>query len=796
MTKNIFIIPLRVLIKQKVNSIIKIGGLAVGFSCSLLIILYLHFELSYDSFHKKAKNIYRVVEDITLSNGTTGLASASGPVGPSLVNDFPEVLRAVRFSRATMLMKYGDKHFQEDNIYFTDSTVFDMFTFPLSIGNSRTALSKPFSIVLTIQAAQRYFGDSNPIGQTLTIDNEFPFTVTGVIQNIPFNSHLRFDMLLSMATRESVSPGWLDNWNWYAYTYVEIDPESDPVTLMKKLPQFMANHTAEPTVKGEIKRDLSLQLLEKIHLHSKRTGEPGTPGNLSNLYLFSIIAVFIVLIACVNFVNLTTAQASRRAREVGVRKVIGGTRAQLAMQFLLESVFLTLGASLVALGICNLLLPVFGALIGLPVTMDVLFKPLSIVIYFSISFVFGCLAGCYPAIVFSGFRPIVVLKGSFKSSSRSSLFREGLIVIQFSISIVMIVATITVFSQLRYMQTKDLGYDKEGVVVIYFGDDADIQKRTETVKQELLRNPYLSVAAASSHIPGKEPGKMRAEMTTLDGEAKSVDVSLVSIDYDFIHFYNIPLVSGRGFSRQSTTDIREGLIVNEATVHQFGFEKADDILGKQLLHSGHAGTVIGVVKNFHYTSLHTKVGPMVIRMRPKSLSYISLKYNTNELPVLMTDLEKHWRALAPNRPFDYFFLDEQFDRLYRSDRQFGQVFAASATISILLACLGLFGLVAFTVEQRTKEIGIRKVLGASVLSVLVLLSKKFLKLVLIATLIATAISWYTMNWWLQEFPYRIHMQLWMFMSAGGVAILISQLTLSFQSVKAATANPTDSLRSE
>ena len=795
MTKNVFIIPLRILIKQKGNSVIKIGGLAVGFSCSLLILLYVHFELTYDTFHEKAKHIYRVVEDITLPTGKTALASARGPVGPLLANELPEVLRAVRFSRATMLMKYGDKNFQEDNIYFTDATVFDIFTYPFLKGDPKKALSKPFSIVLTKGAARRYFGDSNPIGQTLTIDNEFLFTVTGVIHDIPFNSHFRFDMLLSMATRESVSPGWLDNWNWSAYTYVEIDPGSSSINLEKKLPQLILNHNAETTVKGEIKRDLSLQSLDEIHLHSKRTGEPGIPGSLSNLYLFSIVAVFILLIACVNFINLTTAQAGRRTREIGIRKVIGGTRTQLATQFLLESVFITLVASLTALGACDLLLPLFSTLIGLPVTMDLLFTPLAIVTYLSVSLGIGCLAGCYPAIVFSGFHPINVLKGTFKSS-RGGVFREGLIIFQFVIAIVLIVATITVFSQLKYMQSKDLGYDKEGVLVLYFGDDTDVQQRTETAKQELLRNPYLSAAAASSHVPGKEPRKVRAELVSLDGANKSIDMSLISTDYDFINFYKLPLVSGREFYRESTTDIEEGLIVNEAAVRHFGFEKADDILGRQLLQNGQTGIVIGVIKNFHYVSLHNEVDPMIIRMRPKSLSYFSLKFNTREIPAMMSDLEKRWSVLAPNRPFDYFFLDEQFDRLYRSDRQFGQIFAASATISILLACLGLFGLVAFTVEQRTKEIGIRKVLGASVMSVLVLLSKNFIKLVLISTLIATAISWYALNWWLQDFPYRIDMQLWMFTAAGGAAILISQLTLGLKSIKAATANPTDSLRNE
>ena len=792
MTKNALVIPIRVLLKQKVSSLIKIGGLAIGFSCSLLILLYLHFEFSYDTFHSKGQNIYRVVEDNITPQGTTMVASATGPIGPLLASEFPEVKGAVRFIPATMLMKFSDKHFQEDKIFFTDSTVFDIFTFPLLKGDLRSALSNPFSIVLTSTAVQKYFGDANPIGQALLIDNEILFTVTGVIQDIPSNSHLHFDMLLSMSTRESVSPGWLDNWNWSAYTYLELDPASDPKIFEQKLTPFIENRRAKTNESAEIKHALSLQSLSEIHLHSKRKGESSTPGSLSNLYVFSVVAAFILLIACVNFINLTTAQAGKRAREIAVRKVIGGTRLQLVLQFLGESVIITLCAAIVALAVCNLLLPFFRTLIGVPVTADILLTPWSMLIYFGFSLGVGLLAGCYPAIVLSGFRPIQIFKGTFKSSSRSGILREGLIVVQFSIAIALVVATITVFTQLRYMQTKDLGYDKEGILVLYFGDDEDIQQRTETLKQELLRTPNLLGASASSHIPGKAPGKVRSEMNEVGG----ADVSLIAVDYDFIDFYDIPLVAGRNFSRESQTDITEGLMVNEAAVRQFGFEKPEDILGKQLLQRGQHGTVIGVVKNFHYASLHHEIDAMVIRMRAKSLSYISLRFNANEIHSLVTALEQRWRVLAPNRPFDYFFLDEQFAQMYHTDRQFGQVFATSAAISIVLACLGLFGLVTFIVEQRTKEIGIRKVLGASVANVHVLLSRNFMKPILIATIIATLISSYAMNLWLQEFPYRIELEAWTFALAGVLAIFISQLTLSLKSIRAALANPVDSLRDE
>jgi putative ABC transport system permease protein len=532
-----------------------------------------------------------------------------------------------------------------------------------------------------------------------------------------------------------------------------------------------------------------MQPLPEIHLHSNRKGEAAVPGSLSNLSIFSVVAAFILLIACVNFINLTTAQAGKRAREVGVRKVIGGTRAQLVLQFLGEAIIITLCASLVALGVCSLLLPIFRNIVVLPLTTDLLLQPIPLAIYFGFSLAIGILAGCYPAFVLSGFRPAQIFKGTFKASPQSGLLRQGLMVIQFTIAITLVIATITVFAQLRYMRTKDLGYDKEGVLALYIGDDEDIQGRTETVKQELLNATNLFGATASSHIPGREPGKVRAEV---DG-AVSGDVSLLSVDQDFFPFYDIPLIAGRNLSRELSDDATESLLVNESAIRQFGFEKPDDILGKRVLQRG---IVVGVVKDFHYTSLHKEIEPMIIRMRPKSFSYISLKINTRELQTLMADLENRWRVIAPNRPFDYIFLDQQLEQLYHSDRQFGQIFAASATLSIVLACLGLFGLVTFVVEQRTKEIGIRKVLGASVASVHVLLSRNFIKPILISIIIATVISAYGMNTWLQGFPYRTKLEIWTFILAGGLAVVVTQLTLSFKSVKAALGNPVDALRND
>lgn len=789
MIKNLFLVAVRLLFRQKTNTIIKAGGLAVAFTCCLLIILYVRFESSYDSFHRQADHIFRIVEDVTLPSGKTGLASARGPVGPALVREFPELTTYTRLNGASMLFKYGENHFQEDNIYFADPTVFEVFTFPFLKGDPQTALTKPNSIVFTKTAAGRYFGGGDPMYKEIIVDNEVRFTVTGVIDDIPANSHLSFDILLSMSTR---GDQFLNSWIWSAYTYV-VAEGTTPEAVQQRLSHFASAHQSQLLSAGESERVLLAQPLKDIHLYSKRAGEPGTPGNASNLLLFSIIAALVLLIACVNFVNLTTAETAGRAREVGIRKVIGGTRAQLVNQFLMESVLLSMAAGIFAFGAASLLLPFLHGMTGIVISANLLHLPGTLALCLVVPVAVGCVAGWYPAFVLSGFRPATALKGSLKAS-QPGVLRQGLIVIQFSISIALAVGTITVFTQLNFMQNKDLGYDKEQVLVIYFGDDSDVQAKTETIKQEFLRSPHLSGSAASSNVPGRDPGRARVEMTSAAGDMKTLDAGLFAVDHDFISFFNLAVVAGHSFSPGISSD-SEGLMVNESALGQLGFERADDILGREMTVRGVKGKVIGVVKDFHYASLHRPIEPMVMRMRSKSLSYISLKIESGATSIIPA-LERQWKQLAPTRPFDYFFLDQQFDRLYRADRRFGQLFGTAALISIILACLGLFGLVSFIVQQRTKEIGIRKVLGASVAGIVALLSTNFMKLVGVAIIIATAGSWYVMTLWLRGFAYRVEMQWWMFVLAGGMGTIVALVTISLKSVKAAMANPADVLRKE
>lgn len=794
MLKNQLVAAFRSLLKEKLNLVINTCGLAVGFACFVLILAYVNYERGYDRFHKNKDRIFRVVTDEVLPNGKSNfLSSTPGPVGPALAHDFPDVENYVRLTGATMLMQHEQNKYQEEHIYFADATIFDVFSFPLIRGDQGQALAAPFSIVLTQSSAARYFGDKDPMGQTLLIDREVPFTVTGVIADLPVQSHLNFDMLLSMSTRNSGNQGWLDGWDWSSYTYLLLNPGAEQGVLQDKLPSFIEAHTGEGMMNTS-PRTFLLQPLVDLHLYSNRSGEPGTPGNSNYLNLFTIVAIFILAIACVNFVNLSTAQAAKRAKEVGLRKAIGASQLQLVKQFLLESIIVSVTAALIAVGTCDVLLPLFRTLVDVPVSLKVLFQAEGIVAYMTLATLVGCLAGAYPAFHLSKFRPAVVLKGQFKSPSGAGVFRESLIVFQFALSIALIVATITVYSQLNFMQHLNLGYNKEQVVAIAFGDDELVQEHISSVIQQLATSPFVDGISASSHLPGNPPGQVRVKIAAEDG-VRTADMARLSTDYDFVSLYGLQLTAGRAFSRAFVSDSLKGLMINEAACFALGFTP-DEVLGKQLTHGSDTGTVVGVIKNFHYATLHSQIAPMLVRMRAKSLAFISLRLPKGQVNAAMADLQKRWRMVVPHRPFDYSFLDQQFNNQYRADIKFRDVFAIAAGLAILLASLGLFGLVSLTVQQRTKEIGIRKVLGATTTGLLALFYQDFIRPIGIALLLASPVAWLALNRWLQEFAYRTALTWWMFAAAGIAASIIALLTISMKALHAARLNPVQSLRSE
>jgi putative ABC transport system permease protein len=804
MLQNYLKIAYRNLLRHKGYTFLNIAGLAVGLACCLLIAAYVRDELSFDRYHEHANRIYRVLHASRSADSPESLSPltpeeyqvwGNAPVGAALLADFPEVEKVVQFSGPlNVLVQHGEKRFQEENLFFMDSTVFDVFSWKLLSGNPPKALVAPFSIVLTRSTAQKYFGDRNPIGQILTLENIRQYTVTGVMEDVPPNSHFTFDGLLSMSSLRARRPNIFEEWGYVDfYTYFLLAEGADISSLQAKVPEFLKRHNPN---KGYT---LSFEPMTDAYLHSQAARQPGVTGSLANIYIFSLVAGFILLIACINFMNLSTARSLERAKEVGVRKVIGAHRSGLVYQFLAESILLTFLAAVLALLLAELALPALQELSGKVLASGVLLSWEVVLIFLGAAVVIGVLAGSYPAWVLSRFRPVQVLKGVFRSSSGGIALRKALVVFQFSLSMALIAGTVVVYSQLEHLRSKNLGFRQDQMVVINFGGERTIQQNIETVKSTLLNHPAVLSAAASRAVPGDFIPNADTEVQSPRGEMQRQSPFLYEIDFDFIPHFGMEMAAGRAYSRDFPADTAQSLVINEAAARLYGFANPEEAVGQKFDQWGRQGAIIGVVKDFNFKSLHHRVEPLALRLATLSegnLNRLTLRVHSDELPATLAELEQIWRQLAPQRPFLYSFLDESFNRQYQADLRFGQVFSVFAGLAILIACLGLFGLATYTAEQRTKEIGIRKVLGASVLSIVALLSKDFTKLVLLSILIATPASWYAMDRWLEGYPYRVEIGLGIFVLAGLVAIVIALATVSWQSVKAALANPVKSLRSE
>ncbi|MEM9674136.1 MAG: ABC transporter permease [Bacteroidota bacterium] len=794
MFRNYLKVAARNAVKHKFYATINVLGLAIGMTCCLLIFLYVSLELSYDSFHTKSDYIYRLVTDIKTPTETLNIGETSTPMAAYMKSDFPEVEDMVRIDEAQFLLQRGEEVFEEDNAMMADSTFFNVFNFSLLEGNPKTALKAPFSLVLTEDAAKKYFGNEDPIGQRLRMENEYDCTVTGVMENVPENSSFDFEMLVSMSSRlEEVAPGLNEHWgNFTNVAYVLLTEQADPKSLESKLPDFLSKYISDTDRDEGMNYTLFLEPLSEVY-YSERGGFK--VGSLTNVKIFSVIAVFILLIACINFMNLATARATERAKEVGVRKVVGAIRRQLTTQFLFESVSLSLIASLLAVLLSELLLPTFNQLAGKVVATSVFNDFYYLSIFFVTALTIGLLAGIYPALVLSRFKSVAILKGRFSSSQRGVVLRKALVVAQFSISIVLIVGTLVVYVQLDYMQNQTLGFKKDQMLVIDFQGDDTIQEKIETFKQQLANHPGVESVTVSSSVPGYANSHAYSEIENPAGDMQASNVNLFYVDHNFLPQYQMEVVAGRFFSEDFSTD-SSAMVVNEALIKSYGYSSAEAIIGKRFSQWGVEGEIIGVVKDYHFRSLQQEIAPMTIRMESTFARYFSINVATDDLSSTLASLEEEWKTLAPQRPFNYFFLDEAFDRQYRAEARFGQLFIYFAGLAIFIACLGLLGLISYTIVQRTKEIGIRKVLGATESSIVRLLSKDFLVLVLISFVIATPIAWYTLQQWLADFAYRSPMPWWVFILAGSVATFIAMLTVSFQSVKAAISNPVEALRSE
>jgi putative ABC transport system permease protein len=783
MYKNYLKIAIRNLFRQKTYSFINLVGLAIGMASCILILLWVQDELSYDRFHQLAERLYRVTDHEKYTTGEeVNFAMNPADLAPTLFADYPEIKKVARLRRVgSTVVQYDEKSFGEENLVCVDPVFLEMFTIPFVKGDANHALSGPSSIIISQKMAQKYFENENPIGKTIRVDNRLDFQVTAVMKEIPSNSHLKIDFLTPFQTLKEFGyqiEGW-DNWAFT--TYVLLDENIDYHQVAQKIASTCQRYQKKSMA------TLSLQPVPDIHLRSGTMWGIGGTGDIKYVYIFTIIAGFILLLACINFMNLATARAGNRAKEVGLRKTVGAQKREIISQFFTESMLYSIISLVFAILIAMEFLPLFNSLSGKSLGFGI-HNSLKIFIFLvGIAVITGIIAGSYPALFLSSFKPVKVLKGTLKSGSKSSLFRKLLVSFQFLLTIVLIISTIVVNRQLHFIKDQKLGFDEERVLCVKL--HGDLNKKAEFIKSELIKNRHVKDASAVSLLPSQ----IRRSTIINEWEGKNTDdqflIYLLSADFDFAKTMQIEMVKGRYFSREFLTDTSEGIIINEAAVRAMGMKSP---LGKKLFDN----RIIGVTKDFHFTSLHSKIGPLAIYFDPREIRYLLVKVNPGNLGTSVQSIENDWHKIVPGLPFEYHFLDDQINDLYHAEQQAGKVINSFSLLALFVACLGLFGLASFTAEQRTKEIGIRKVLGATVTGIVMLLSKEFTRYVLLANIIAWPIAWFVASKWLNSFAYRIDIAWWFFFLAGGLAFLIAILTVITQAVKAAVANPVDSLKYE
>jgi len=798
MFKNYFKIACRNLVRNKIFSFINISGIAIGLTAFWLIALYIADELSFDQYHKNGDRIFRVAQHARWEGGNLSQASTSAPFAPALKAAFPEIQEATRIlQEGGGIISYQAKVITADDILFADANIFQVFSYPFLVGDSKSALAIPQAIVLTETLARKLFGDpKKAMHQTIYFENKYPNTITGVIKDIPENSHLRFSALRSLPG--DFTGGWQ---NFNVYTYLLLSKNGDFKNLEAKLPAF-ANKTIKK-IMGVTDYRMELQPLTSIHLHSNLQVEVSANNNMSRIYIFMAIAALIMIIAVINYMNLSTARSSTRIREVGVRKVIGSDRPQLIGMFITEALVMTFIAAFGAFFLVTLLLPYFNILAEKNLTIWH-FGFYSTVLLLSAFVLFiGIVSGSYPAFFLSHFKTIPALKGQLGNLSNNILFRKSLVVFQFVITVVMIAGSLVMYRQLEYSYKKDLGFNKEKVLTFHIHDQ-NVRSQVAAIKSKLMQSPLIEgVAVAGNPIGNNDIGTHGFVFENKDGSFSSNTkmVQELMTDADYLSTLDIKLLNGRNFSSAIESDKYGAALVNETLLNELGW---DDPIGKKMRFTyndkGSIGerTVIGVVRDFHVYSLQHKVEPMVLLMPPAANMEDNLyvKINTAKTKEALAFLERVYKQFDKNNPFEFNFLDQNFIRQYKAEEKQGTLLMVFTTLTIFIACLGLFGLVTFTGAQRTKEIGIRKILGASVTHIVAVLTKDLIKLVVISFVIASPIAWFVMNKWLQGFAYRVTIGWWMFAAAGMTAILIAMITVSFQAIKAAVANPVKSLRSE
>ena len=820
MLKNYIKVAFRNLLKRRVYSFINIFGLAVGLTCCILIALFITDETSYDKFHKKSDRIYRVTRDFLGQDGNVNLhlGHVAPPVGPLLAQHFPDIQQVVRLRSTNSLFKINEQSFQERNGFYAEQNTFSIFDFNLIKGEAATALDKPNTIVLSTTLAKKYFARENPVGKVISWkirQEKISLKVTGVFEPLPENSHFHPAYLISFRTlnnkkiygREQLKKNWGNN---SFLTYILLPEKYPAERVAKQLDGFidktfgvfaLAQGFMPKGKKASGFTHLYLQKLTDIHLYSHLDSEVETNGDISNVYIFGVIGLFILLIACINFINLSTARSANRAKEVGIRKVVGAYREHLIIQFLSEAVLMSFIALIVAVGLVEALLPSLNTFIGKNLTINYFENAFMALLLVGFMLFVGVLAGLYPALFLSSFQPVKVLKGKLASGAKNSRLRTTLVVSQFSISIVLIISTGIVYQQLSYLKNKSLGFDKDHIITFY--GNAELSAKYETFRQELLKNPSVVNTGRSSIAPSERllNSNGSAQEVELNDSVQKSTVVLKSlhVDHDFLKTYKMPLLSGRYFSKKFKTDDTAAFLINETAARRIGWKNPKEAQGTRFKYEGKTGKVIGVLKDVNFESMHESVKPIVVLMGSANrYNSIAVKMHGKNMKATLNHVKQTWEKLMPDRPFTYQFVDENFARLYANEQKEGSLLMIFAALAIMIACLGLYGLTSFIAEQRTKEIGIRKVLGASVTGIMQLMSKSFVWLVLFATGIALPLAFYGMNKWLTGFAYHIELlNYWyVFLASAGIALFIALLTISTQVFKVARVNPAQVLKNE
>ncbi len=799
MLKNLLKIAIRNIIKDKTYSAINIFGLTIGITCSLFLLMYILDELSFDRYHKNAANIYRVVSNIKEPDNAFTWAIAQIPLAEELRDKYPEVTNAVRFfGLGRSQYRNGDKQFYEGDFYLADSTVFDMFSYTFIGGDPATALDNPFSIVLSEKTAIKYFGSAQAaLGQSIQNAQKEEFKVTGVMKDVPLNSHFRFDALISRNTQ----PGYNSDWgNFGVFTYIQLPPGYDLSKMYASLDKVLKEKVNPIFEQYGIVIKYELQPILDIHLHSKIQDEAEAGGDISYIYIFAAVAAFMLMIACINYMNLATARSANRSKEVGIRKVMGSLRPQLMLQFLTESLVIAFIALVVSLILIYLLLPGFNTLANKELPFGYILQPAVLYSLIGIIIFVGAIGGSYPAFYLSGFNPVTVLKGKLASRGGTVIFRKALVVVQFAISIFMLISTLIVFDQLQYIRNKDLGFDKARVLRLDLSE-REMQPKTNVLLERLKQIPEVSGVGTANSSPGQGIGKLLMKVEDEEGKLADKGVDLFGANYEFVKTMGMTIVQGRDFSHDIASDTSFAILVNEAMVRRMAWKNP---IGKKFVFNGNLPNgkpnekfVIGVIKDYHQNSLYDAIEPLIILLSPNN-NYIFVRTNEGDVRQSLAAIEKGWKDVFPNNTFEYDFLDQDFNSQYSADQKRSQIFTAFSALTVVIACLGLLGLSAFTTEQRTKEIGVRKVIGASVNSLVVLVSREFFLLVGLGMILAFPAAWYFTENWLQNFAYRIDLNSeWLtFILSAILAFLITLLTVGYHVIRAASINPVKSLRDE